>query len=126
MSTCCEGQGTRMIGALPEFIYSLADDGVYVDLFSPSTIKFATRAGSMSLKMDTRFPYDQKVQLTVNVEEPFISLIRIRIPSWAAQKMSILINGKKIASGNPGTYVTLTGNGRMGMPFLLRCQWISG
>ena len=30
MSTCCEGQGTRMIGALPEFIYSIASDGVYV------------------------------------------------------------------------------------------------
>ena len=43
MSTCCEGQGTRMIGALPEFIYSVAGDGVYVDLFAPSTIKYFNR-----------------------------------------------------------------------------------
>ena len=108
MSTCCEGQGTRMIGALPEFIYSIARDGVYVDLFAPSTIKFANLHGeSMSLKMTTQFPYDPKVQLTVNSDQPLQSKIRIRIPSWAAGKMSVMVNGKKFAAGNPGTYLTL-------------------
>jgi uncharacterized protein len=109
MSTCCEGQGTRMIGALPEFIYSVASDGVYVDLFSPSTIKFATKAGTMSLKMVTQFPYDQKVQLLVSVNEPLESRIRIRIPSWAAHDLTINVNGKKVVTGKPGTYVTLSG-----------------
>ena len=36
MNTCCEGQGTRLIGSLPEHIYSLASDGLYVNLFEPS------------------------------------------------------------------------------------------
>jgi DUF1680 family protein len=107
MSTCCEGQGTRMIGALPEFIYSIANDGVYVDLFAPSTIKFATQVGQMSLKMVTQFPYDEKVRIIVNVDKPVESKIRIRIPSWAAQKIYVMVNGKKIISGNQGTYVTL-------------------
>lgn len=107
MSTCCEGQGTRMIGSLPEFIYSLANDGVYVDLFAPSTIKFTNQSGTMSLKMATQFPYDPKVQLSVNTDKQIQSKIRIRIPSWAAKKMSIKVNGKIIAYGNPGTYVTL-------------------
>jgi DUF1680 family protein len=108
MSTCCEGQGTRMIGALPEFIYSIANDGVYVDLFAPSTIRFTTQVGTMSLKMVTQFPYDQKVQLSVNVDKPFNSKIRIRVPSWAAHEMSVIVNGKKIVSGKPGTYITLS------------------
>ncbi len=107
MSTCCEGQGTRMMGALPEFIYSVADDGVYVDLFSPSTIDFSTQNGKMSLDMVTQFPYDPDVKLTVSAEKPIKNSISIRIPSWASNKMSILLNGEKIASGNPGTYVTL-------------------
>ena len=107
MSTCCEGQGTRMIGALPEYIYSTANDGVYVDLYVPSTIKFQIQTGVMSLKMITQFPYDKGVQLIVNVENPLTSRIRIRVPSWASQKMSVMVNGKKIVTGNPGTYVTL-------------------
>jgi uncharacterized protein len=108
MSTCCEGQGTRMIGALPEFIYSVASDGVYVDLFVTSSIKYATQNGSMSLKMVTQFPYDQKVQLTVNTDQLLNSKIRIRVPSWAAHDMSVTVNGKKIAIGKPGTYITLS------------------
>ena len=107
MSTCCEGQGTRMIGALPEFIYSVTSDGVYVDLFVPSTIKFATQGGTMSLKMVTQFPYDPGVQIIVNVDGSFKSRIRIRIPSWAAHEMPVMVNGKKLVSGKPGTYVTL-------------------
>jgi DUF1680 family protein len=108
MSTCCEGQGTRMIGALPEFIYSIANDGVYVDLFAPSTIKFETQTCEMSLKMVTQFPYDQKVQLSINTDKPLNSKIRIRVPSWAAHEMSVMVNGKKVVSGQPGTYVTLS------------------
>jgi DUF1680 family protein len=107
MSTCCEGQGTRMMGALPEFIYSVADDGVYVDLYSPSSIRFATQAGTMSLKMTTGFPYDNKVQLRVGADKPFESRIRIRIPSWVSHDVTINVNGKKEVTGKPGTYVTL-------------------
>jgi uncharacterized protein len=107
MSTCCEGQGTRMIGALPEYIYSIANDGLYVDLYAPSSIKFTTQTGTMSLKMVTQFPYDQKVQIIVNITEPVKSRIRIRIPSWAAQKVPVMLNGNKVATGNPGTYATL-------------------
>jgi DUF1680 family protein len=107
MSTCCEGQGTRMMGALPEFIYSVADDGIYVNLFSQSAITHTTKAGTISLKMITQFPYDDKVQLTISTETPVETKIRIRIPSWAAKKIPVSINGKLIAHGNPGTYLTL-------------------
>jgi Uncharacterized protein conserved in bacteria len=107
MSTCCEGQGTRMLGAIPEFIYSIASDGLYVDLFAASTIKVTNPSGTMSLNMTTQFPYDKKVQLTVNADKPLQSKIRIRIPSWAANTMALNVNGKKVASGKPGTYVAL-------------------
>lgn len=108
MSTCCEGQGTRMIGALPEFIYSVADDGLYVDLFAPSTIKFNINDGTMSVKMTTEFPYDKDVKLQVNTDSPIYSKIRIRIPSWASREMPVMVNGKKLVTGKPGTYVTLS------------------
>jgi uncharacterized protein len=108
MSTCCEGQGTRMIGALPEFIYSLTDDGVYVDLFAPSSISFNAGTGKMSVTMETDFPYNPGVKLTVGTEKPVVSNIRIRVPSWASKDMTIMINGKKSATGKPGTYVTLS------------------
>jgi DUF1680 family protein len=46
--------------------------------------------------------------MVVSVNEQTSSKIRIRVPFWAAGKMNIIVNGKKAASGKPGTYVTLS------------------
>ena len=62
-NTCCEGQGTRFLGSLPEYIYSLAEDGIYVNLFEPSRLEAEIRGRSVSLRMETRFPQDAQVRL---------------------------------------------------------------
>lgn len=108
MSTCCEGQGTRMIGALPEFIWSVAGDGIYVDLFTPSTIEHTTSNGTLKLEMTTEFPYDKKVSLKVNNDNQVEAKIRIRVPSWSVRKMPVMVNGKIAGSGKPGSYITLS------------------
>lgn len=38
LNTCCEGRATRLIGSLPGFIYSLAADGIYMNLYERSMI----------------------------------------------------------------------------------------
>ena len=45
-TTCCEGQGTRLHGSLPEYLYSLmvGGKGVSVDIYMASTIHFAVGA----------------------------------------------------------------------------------
>lgn len=107
MNTCCEGQGTRMLGALPEFIYSVAGDGLYVDLYAPSTIKFDVKNESMGVKMETGFPYKPDVLLSIVSARSVEAKIRVRIPSWAAGKMPVMVNGRKAATGKPGSYVVL-------------------
>jgi DUF1680 family protein len=47
------------------------------------------------------------VKLHFELAEPVKSKIRIRIPSWAISKMDISVNGKKAATGKPGSYITL-------------------
>jgi len=105
MNTCCEGQGTRIFGSLPEYIYSVADDGIYVDLFSASEIKYLTQNHSMQLKMNTQFPNSPKVEITIGNDQPVQNKIRIRIPSWVSADMPIKVNGSEIGSGKAGTYL---------------------
>ncbi len=107
MSTCCEGQGTRMMGALPEFIYSVAEDGIYINIFEASEIKFPVHQEEISLAMETNFPYEPDVKITVNTMQSSSFRLRLRIPVWTGQKMAVRINGRKIAAGNPGTYLTI-------------------
>jgi len=114
MNTCCEGQGTRVFGSLPEYIYSVAEDGIYVDLFAASEIKYSIQNQVMGLKMNTQFPYGSKTEIVVRNEQPLQNKIRIRVPLWASKNMPIRVNGSEVGSGKPGTYVVIDrkwGNG---------------
>jgi len=97
-----------MIGALPEFIYSTAADGLYVNLFAPSTITWKQGSGALSLKMATEFPDAPAVTLTITGEAPAKSVLRIRVPGWAQSDMPITVNAKVAAIGKPGSYVALS------------------
>ncbi len=107
MNTCCEGQGTRLIGSVPEHIYSLASDGLYVNLFEPSTIHWTEGGASLRIKMATRFPFEREVQLHCSTAHPTQARIRVRVPSWATHEMAVDVNGKAAGSGKPGSYVTV-------------------
>ncbi len=104
MNTCCEGQGTRVFGSLPEYIFSIATDGIYVDLFAAAEIKYSVQQGSVQLKMETQFPYDPKVTIGVSANQPIQQKIRIRVPAWASENMPLLVNNNLVGSGKPGTY----------------------
>jgi len=106
-NSCCEGQGTRLLGSLPEYIYSLAPDGIYVNLFEPSTVRWPRAGGEVALTLSGKFPFHPDVTLRVESATPAAAKIRIRVPSWAAAPMSIRINGAQAATGQPGSYVTL-------------------
>ena len=107
INTCCEGQGTRLLGSLPEYIYSIAPDGLYVDLFEASTITWSQAGQALELKMATQFPFHPEVQLHLSAAQPIPAKIRVRVPIWAAQDMPIEVNGTLATTGKPGTYVTL-------------------
>jgi len=106
-NSCCEGQGTRFIGSLPEHIYSFAPDGLYVNLYEPSTVEWNGDSATLKLKMQTRFPFDSDVALQFSVARPTQAKIRVRVPSWAKRDMDIYVNGNAAAKGTPASYVAL-------------------
>ena len=107
INTCCEGQGTRQLGSLPEYIYSTAKDGLYVNLFGNAAIDWRQAGRSLKLEMTTQFPFQPEVTIRLSVAAPIQSNIRVRVPTWAAADMPIHVNGTFVATGKPGTYLPL-------------------
>jgi DUF1680 family protein len=106
-NTCCEGQGTRLLGSLPEHIYSIAPDGIYVNLFEPSTIRWRQNGQPMAVTMKTQFPLENSVSATVTAASPTHANLRIRVPSWASREMTVSVNGKAAGTGKPGSYLPI-------------------
>jgi hypothetical protein len=106
-NTCCEVSSTGLIGRLPEYIYSLASDGAYVNLYASSAITWDQDGDEVTLRMATDFPFDPGVSLEVSTENSKPMKVRVRVPRWATGTMAIKVNGSEVASGTPGSYVSL-------------------
>jgi hypothetical protein len=96
---CCEVMAVPLIGALPQYLCSVAADGLYVNLYAPSTITTKT----LTAKVTTEFPATGKVEIKVEGT----GKLRLRIPGWVGADVPVNINGKVAATGKPGSYVTL-------------------
>lgn len=106
-NTCCEGQGTRIYGSLPEYIYSLMPNGVQVNLFEASSIIHTVGGQRLQVTMHTGFPYSNDVLIDVSCDGSVEACIEIRVPTWAAKPMAVSHNGKRMQVGSPGTYIKL-------------------
>ena len=104
MGNCCEVATTGLIGRLPEYIYSVADGGVYVNLYASSEIELENGA---RLAMTADFPTGNDVSIRISAPEPTAMNLRIRVPSWATGPMAITVNGEEVARGQPGSYHAL-------------------
>jgi uncharacterized protein len=105
---CCEASTESMISSkLPEYIFSIAKDGLYINLFTASTISLEMQGTNVTLKMITEFPRKPGVMITVVGTHNKKVNIRVRVPSWAIKSMEIKVNGKVVATGTPGSYVSL-------------------
>ena len=107
INTCCEVMGTPFIGRLPQFIYSVDDEGVWVNLFSASQISWQHQNETISLTAKTEFPYSGNIEFSISVGTAVPMSLRIRIPSWSASPVDISVNGDAAAAGEPGSYVCI-------------------
>ena len=106
ISTCCEGQGTRLYGSLQEYLFATTPAGaVYVDIYAPAT--FATAAANVTVF--TAFPYGETVDVDVSLPAAATFDLALRMPAWlAAPAVAVTVGGAAWpAAGAPGTYLHL-------------------
>ena len=104
LNHCCCGVGTRIYGSLPEYVYSVSKDTLAVNLYTPSAIDWE----GVHLENDSEIPYRDQVRLRLSMEESREFTLRLRIPSWATETVTVYVNGKEVLTAEPGTYAAIT------------------
>lgn len=87
--SCCAGLGTRILGSLPEFLYSVSPDGISVDIYSNSEIGWKRGEEECGLAVSTAQPTGGDVHLLVRNASAKPFTLKLRIPSWAAHEVEI-------------------------------------
>ena len=102
---CCTGSMSESFAKLGDSIYFHDQSGVYVNLFVPSELNWAERG--VRLVLDTRFPEEDTLRLTVLGARAARFAVHIRVPYWTAGA-TISLNGSLLpGSVQSGGYFTI-------------------
>ena len=99
VTTCCHSSGPRGVALAPEFLYTLAEDGIAVNVYGASSATLPiTGVGEARVEQDTTYPFDGTIALKVTPkDEPKSFALRLRAPAWAT-RWALTVNGKAWAA----------------------------
>ncbi|MEJ8840857.1 beta-L-arabinofuranosidase domain-containing protein [Lacibacter sp. H375] len=81
-TACCPANIARMVASLGDYIYAKSNDGIYVNLFVGSNTSIQLPKTKVDVKMETNYPWEGKVKVTLNVTKTQKFKLFLRIPSW--------------------------------------------
>lgn len=102
---CCVGSGFESHAKYGEAVYYHTDNELYVNLFIPTILTWNDKG--IGIRQETDFPKSETTTITVSGRGRFI--MKLRYPSWSG-KAIVKVNGRKIAVGKAGGYITIDRN----------------
>lgn len=95
-SNCCPPNTVRTIAEISSYMYSMGDDGLYINMYGGNTLSAKMKDGSpIKLEQVTNYPWDGKIVITINEITAKQTSIFLRIPGWC-RNAAIKINGNPI------------------------------
>jgi hypothetical protein len=93
---CCSGTLVEGVADYVKNIYFLAPDGVVVNLYAPSRVKWTEHGTEVTLAQETDYPLRGTVALRVTSTAPIEFALRMRVPGWMAATPQLRVNGKPV------------------------------
>jgi DUF1680 family protein len=105
---CCSGTFPQLAADYHLSTYLRSQDGVYVNLFTPSDVSWTDGGTKLQLTQVTKYPLDNKIEIRVSASQPHEHTIYVRIPEWATPTPVVMVNGKHVADAiEPGHFAAL-------------------
>jgi uncharacterized protein len=106
--TCCTGTFSQITADYGISSYFHDNDGIYVNLYVPSRMKWTWGKRQIVLTQLTSYPFQPTSQIEITEAGPSAFPIYLRIPAWAGPKTAISVNGKRVDLGpEPGKFARL-------------------
>ena len=84
-TACCPPNIARLLLSLPGYAYGVSADAVWVHQYLPGRVTTPLPdGGAITLRVETRYPWDGNVDLVVENAPAGSVELRVRIPAWAA------------------------------------------
>ncbi len=105
---CCSGTFPQLTADYHISTYYPAKDGIYVNLFLPSTLSWSQGQTLTKLTQRTSYPTGNATQLEFEMPRPEKFTVYLRVPAWADGKTRVSVNGKQVEGDvAPGKFFAL-------------------
>ena len=108
---CCPSNAARFIPSLPQYIYAVKGNSLYVNLFNGNTTNVKVGGKNVTLEQVTNYPWDGDITMNIKKGNGNYA-INIRIPGWVKGEVvpsnlytysdtkrlgySVMVNGKAV------------------------------
>ncbi len=82
-TACCPANIARLVASLGDYVYGVSDKGLWVNLFVGSTTLVKFGKTDVPIKLESNYPWEGKVKLTVEPKSKAKFAVHVRIPGWA-------------------------------------------
>jgi DUF1680 family protein len=105
---CCSGTFPQLTADYHISTYLRSPDGVYVNLFTPSSVGWTDGGNKYGLTQQTKYPFENTVHIQVSGSRPADYTLYVRIPGWTASGPVLSVNGKRVADPvQPGSFAAI-------------------
>jgi DUF1680 family protein len=93
---CCSGTLPQVVSDYVRDCYFYSEDGLYVNLYAPSEVRWNFKDKPVKLTQTTNYPEADSTELRVQLAEPTEFTIYLRIPGWLRSPAKISVNEKDL------------------------------
>ncbi len=121
---CCPSNLTRFLPSIPGYVYGVQDDHLFVNLFIEGESEVELASGLVKVKQTTQYPWEGRVELTLNPEKSGRFTLKVRIPGWSGNEavpsdlytfadvatgvVSFEVNGRKVSPKSENGFALIT------------------
>ena len=86
-TACCPGNLARFIPSVPGYVYAVAGDALYVNLFIAGEGKMTVGGRAVAVRQETHYPWEGAVRIVLEPEREARFAVLVRIPGWAREEV---------------------------------------
>lgn len=80
---CCPPNIARTLASVGQYIYSVGENELYVNLFISNETEIELKAGKVNVTIETRFPFENQVHVKIENVAAEGMILALRIPDYA-------------------------------------------
>jgi hypothetical protein len=90
---CCSGTLVEGVADYVKNIYFRAKDGIVVNLYAPSQLRWKEDGMPVTLTQETEYPLGEAMTLHISCSAPIEFALQVRVPGWIKATPQFRVNG---------------------------------